>query len=175
MKWFFPLIALFLITTAALAQKLPTYFSVDFGHLAYRFNTVDVDPGPNWKGHYLSNKDGFDIKVNGGLILKERYNLGVGLSYMNFEGANGLGSYADFCVAILKNRKFTPIVYWNVGYSHLWNQYAGGTGTFLSDLGLRMQYQISPKLGIQASTGLFNTQQSFIRPYRIGMVINSIY
>jgi hypothetical protein len=83
-----------------------------------------------------------------------------------------LGSYADLGLAILKKRNFTPIVYWNIGYSHLWNQYAGGTGTFLSDLGIRLKYQISPKLAIQASTGLFNTQQSFIRPYRIGVVFN---
>ena len=165
-------IAFLLISTSSFAQKIPTYFSSDFGYLAYRFNTIDVDPGPNWKGYYLSDKDGFDIKVNAGLILKERYNVGVGLSYLNFEGENGLGSYADLGLAILKNRKFTPIVYWNLGYSHLWNQYAGGTGTFLSDLGIRLKYQISPKLGIQASTGLFNTQQSFIRPYRIGVVFN---
>lgn len=172
MKRILTFIAFLLISTSSFAQKITTYFSSDFGYLAYRFNTIDVDPGPNWKGHYLSDKDGFDIKVNGGLILKERYNVGVGLSYMNFEGVNGLSSYADLGVAIFKNRKFTPIVFWNIGYSHLWNQYAGGTGTLMSDIGLRLHYQISPKLGIQASTGLFNTQQSFIRPYRIGVVFN---
>jgi hypothetical protein len=161
-----------LISSACYAQKTPTYFSADFGYLAYRFNTVDVDPGPNWKGYYLSNRDGFDFKANAGLILKDRYNVGIGLSYLNFEGVNGLGSYADLGVAILKNRKLTPIIYWNLGYSHLWNQYAGGTGTFLSDLGLRVNYKISQKHSIQASTGLFNTQQSFIRPYRLGIVFN---
>lgn len=155
---------------ASFAQKAPIYFSTELGYLAYQYNTIDVDPGPNWQGHYLSDKDGFDFKANVGVILKERFNVGFGLSYLNFEGVNGLGSYADLGVAILKNRKFTPIVYWNIGYSHLWNQYAGGIGAFLSDLGLRLQYQISPKLGIQASTGFFHTQQSYIRPYRIGLV-----
>jgi hypothetical protein len=170
MKRILLFIAFLLISTASFAQKIPTYFSSDFGYLAYRFNTIDVDPGPNWKGHYLSDKDGFDFKANVGVILKERFNVGFGLSYLNFEGVNGLGSYADLGVAILKNRKFTPIVYWNIGYSHLWNQYAGGTGTLMSDVGLRLQYQISYKVAIHASTGFFHTQQSYIRPYRIGLV-----
>ncbi len=138
--------------------------------MSYQHNTIDVDPGPNWKGHYLSDRDGFDFSANVGVILKERFNVGVGMSYFNFEGIHGMGSFSDLGINILPKSKFSPIVYWHAGYSHLWNQYAGGTGTFLSDLGLRVQYKFSPKVGIQASAGLLSSQQSFIRPYRIGVI-----
>ena len=33
------------------------------GFLIYQYNTIDVDPGPNWKGYYLDEENGIDFNI----------------------------------------------------------------------------------------------------------------
>lgn len=64
------------------------------GYLNYRNNTIQVDPGPDWKGYYLNGENGIDISVVNGIDIKTDF-AGLGLGYVNFEGINGLLLFAN--------------------------------------------------------------------------------
>ncbi len=138
------------------------------GFLTYQFNTIDVDPGPNWKGYYLDGENGFDLSITNGIEYKEKLYAGVGVGYLNYEGINGFSVFSDFEYLPLK-RRLSPLVNLKIGYNHIWNQYEGGTGTALGELGIGVNYKLTDRFGIYAKSGVLMTQQSLLIPIRIGL------
>ena len=55
------------------------------------------------------------------------------------------------------------------GYSHIWNQYAGGTGEAHIDLGIGLQYRFSKRMSIYFQSGIMVTQEAFFSPLRFGL------
>lgn len=140
---------------------------IETGYMFYQFNTVQVDPGPNWKGYYLEDENGMDFNVINGLSFKEKIFTGIGLGYLNFEGINGFSIFADFEYLPFKT-KLNPLLNMKFGYNHIWNQYENGTGSALGELGLGLNYRLTESLNIYVQSGILMTQQSLLIPIRIG-------
>ncbi len=146
------------------------------GFLKYQFNTVQVDPGPNWKGYNLDEENGFDVNIiNGfdfniinGFDFNNKLFAGIGLGYLNFEGVNGLSVFSDFEYLPLKTR-LTPLINLKIGYSHIWNQYNNGTGTGLGEFCIGLNYRLTETMDIYVKSGFTMTQQSLLIPIRLGI------
>ncbi len=166
-----------LLTTFALllcltmATKAQTSYSgrIEIGYLNYFFRTITVDPGPNWKGYNLDNRqNGFNFTSVNGVTFKDRKLFtGIGLGYLNFEGIDGVAMFGDLEYLPLKKR-LTPILNLRLGYNHIWNQYEGGTGTMHTEFGLGINYKIKEKFGLYIKSGILMTQQSFLLPLTLG-------
>ena len=140
---------------------------IETGYMIFQYNTIQVDPGPDWKGNYL-NENGIDINVINGLtFVNKKMFAGLGLGYLNFEGINGVSVFADLEYLPLKTR-ITPLLNLKLGYDHIWNQYDGGTGTMLTEIGIGINYRLTEKFGLYLKSGMLYTQQSFLIPINIG-------
>ncbi len=140
---------------------------IETGYMFYQYNTVQVDPGINWKGYHLDDENGIDFNVINGLSFKKKIFTGVGLGYLNFEGINGFSIFTDFEYLPFKT-KLNPFVNMRLGYNHIWNQYENGTGSALGELGLGLNYGLTEKISIYVQSGVLMTQQSLLIPIRIG-------
>lgn len=136
--------------------------------LQYRNNTIQIDPGPNWKGYYLEDKNGIDLNLIGGICFKEKLFTGIGFGYVNFEGTNGLSVFSDVEYLPLKTR-LTPLLSLKIGYSHIWNQYENGSGTALGELCAGLNVRLTEKTGLYFKSGFLVTQQSLLTPLRLGL------
>jgi len=138
------------------------------GFLKYQNNTIQVDPGPNWKGYNLYEENGIDFNIVNGIYFKKKLFAGIGIGYLNFEGINGLSVFTDFEYLPLKTR-LTPLMNLKIGYSHIWNQYENGTGTGLGEFCAGLNYRLTEKMDIYAKSGFTMTQQSLLIPIRLGI------
>ena len=135
--------------------------------MKFQYNTVQVDPGPGWKGNYLHD-NGIDINaINGLTFAHKKVFAGVGVGYLNFMGVNGVSIFADLEYLPLKTR-ITPLLNGKVGYDHIWNQYDGGTGTMLAEINIGINYKLTERFGLYLKSGMLYTQQSFLIPITIG-------
>ncbi len=159
-------LAFFLIVSRGYSQ-VEYAMKVEAGFLKYRFNTIDVDPGLNWKGYYLDGENGVDLNIINGIKYKGRLYAGVGIGYLNFEGMSGFSVFSDFEYLPLKKR-LTPLINLKIGYGHVWNQYENGTGTALGEIGLGLNFRLSDSLNTYIKSGFLLTQQSLFVPLRIG-------
>ncbi len=142
---------------------------IETGYMQYMYRTISVDPGPNWKGYNLNEKqNGINLTVINGLsFVNKKLFAGIGLGYLNFEGINGISVFTDFEYLPLKT-KLTPLVNLKLGYNHIWNQYEGGTGTMHTELGVGLNYKLKEKFGLYLKSGMLFTQQSFMIPVTLG-------
>jgi hypothetical protein len=141
---------------------------VETGYLKFIGNTIDVDPGPDWKGYHIENENGIDLSLINGIKLKNKIFTGIGLGYLNFEGNEGYSIFADLEYLPLKSR-LTPLLNMKMGYNHLWNQYEKGTGTGLGEFCIGLNYRMTEKMDIYAKSGFTMTQQSLLIPIRLGI------
>lgn len=142
---------------------------VETGYLKFLGTTVQVDPGPTWRGYNLDKKqNGIDLNLINGIKLKERLFLGLGFGYLNFEGINGFSVFSDIEFLPLK-KKLTPLLNLKIGYNHIWNQYENGKGTVTVELGTGLAYKLKEKLNVYVQFGFLVTQQSLLMPIRIGV------
>jgi hypothetical protein len=56
------------------------------GFLMYQNNTIQVDPGPNWKGYNLYEQNGIDFNIVNGIDFENKLFVGIGIGYLNFKG-----------------------------------------------------------------------------------------
>jgi hypothetical protein len=142
---------------------------VESGYLTYLTNTNIIDGDPDWKGYYINDsQNGIDLSfINGIKISEEKLFLGVGLSYLNFEGYDGFSTFADLELANTQ-KVISPLFNLKVGISQLYNQYSGGTLTGLTAFNFGLKYRINNKNHIYLKTGLLFTQQSMFFPINFG-------
>ena len=157
-----------LLALSLLAQAQINYSGkFEAGYMKFQYNTVQVEPGPYWKGDYL-NDNGIDINfINGLTFVNKKLFAGLGLGYLNFTGTNGVSLFADLEYLPLKT-KLTPLLNVKLGYNHIWNQYEGGTGTMHTEFGIGLNYKLTEKFGLYLKSGMLYTQQSFLIPITIG-------
>lgn len=167
-------IKLFIIGLITIFTVSQGYSQISFsmkaetGFLKHQFNTIDIDPGPNWKGYYLNEENGIDFNIVNGVDLKNKLFAGIGVGYLNFEGINGLSIFSDVEYLPLKTR-LSPLINLKLGYSHLWNQYENGTGTLLGEFAVGLNYRLSEKMDMYTKSGISMTQQSLLIPIRLGI------
>ncbi|MEZ5172016.1 MAG: hypothetical protein R2850_00500 [Bacteroidia bacterium] len=168
LRYSFSLLILFFVSIQLLAQS--SYkFSIESGYLPFIGNTIMIEPGPGWKGHYLSDQCGFDLSIINGVQFGEHFKAGIGTGYMNFKQVNGASGFLDLNCNLFDSR-LRPSVSARFGYSHLWNQYPGGTGTTLVEFGIGLVYSSDSGKEFYFKSGALFMQQSLLAPVRIGMI-----
>ena len=161
--------SIFLLVSITVNAQVQYQPKVEVGYMNYRGQTLRVDPGPNWKGYYLNeNQNGVNVSVINGVSIQEKYFVGVGLGYLNFEGINGYSIYADADYIPMKT-KLAPLINFKVGYSHIYNQYEGGTGSTMAELGGGFHYRLLPQIDIYLQSGWLLSQQVIFLPFRLGV------
>lgn len=138
------------------------------GFLRYQNNIIQVDPGPDWKGYYLDEKNGIDFNIVNEIDFKNKLFAGIGIGYVNFEGINGLSVFSDF-EYIPSGTRLSPLINLKLGYSHIWNQYENGTGTVLGEFCIGLNYRLTEKMVVYVKSGFTMTQQSLLIPIRLGV------
>ncbi len=172
MRKIYALLVLLTFITIDLHSQVKYSGKVESGFLMYRFRLInyDMDPGYDWKGYNLDQKqDGIDLNlINGISLFEKRLFAGAGIGYQNFEGINGITVFGDIEYLPLKSR-LTPLLNIKIGYDHIWNQYDGGTGTALGEFTAGINYKLNEKLNVFLKSGILFTQQSSLVPIRIGI------
>ncbi len=170
MRYFFATAILLIIFSVISKAQIKYAGKIEAGYLKYFFRPVVVKPGSGWRGFNLeNNQSGVDLNfVNGISSSSGRGFVGVGVGYLNFEGINGISLFSDFENVPLRG-KFSPILNLKIGYTHIWNQYDGGTGSALVEFGVGEGFRITDKLGIYLKSGLLITQQSVLIPIKMGV------
>lgn len=168
MKYWF--VALFLLMTFSAVAQVKYSLKVEGGYLDVEGHTLEVDPGPDWRGYYVENvRAGFDINaINGISLFKQRLSVGLGLGYVNLEGYQGYSIFSDIEYVPMKTR-FSPLLNLKIGQNHLWNQYDGGTKTTLGELTIGVNARIKKNLGVYAKIGGLGMQQTFFAVTRVGV------
>lgn len=159
---------IFLLSALNGYAQIKYSLKAETGFLKYQNRYIAIDPGPNWKGYYLSRQNGIVNNVTNGLSFKDKLFAGLGLGYLNFEGIHGLSIFADFEYVPL-NTRLSPLINLKFGKSHIWNQYENGSGASLAEYGLGLNYRLTKKIDIYVKAGILRTQQSFFIPFRLGM------
>jgi hypothetical protein len=162
-----------LLLWLTMPTKAQTSYSgrIETGYMNYLFRTITVEPGPNWKGYNLNNRqNGFNFNsINGVTFQDRKLFTGIGAGYSNFDGIDGVAIFGDFEYLPLKKR-LTPILNLRLGYNHIWNQYEGGTGTMHTEFGIGINYKIKENLGLYIKSGIMITQQSLFLPLTLGFI-----
>ena len=150
------------------AQRAVRYSgTVEAGTLRFQNRTVTVDPGPNWKGYNLDQRqNGTTLSLINGIVYQNRFFCGLGLGWLNFDGINGVSAFGDFSWLITQTR-FAPVVGAKVGYMHLYNQYEGGTGSPLIELDGGLAYRFTKRSAVEVRAGITFTQQAAFIPLRL--------
>lgn len=164
----FLFVLLFLVCNTTKAQSRYR-FGFESGYQHFIGNTIIIEPGPGWKGYYLSDQSGFDLNVINGVQFGEHFKAGIGTGYMNFNQVHGASGFLDLNCNLFVSR-LRPFVSARFGYSHLWNQYPGGSGTGLVEFGIGLMYSADSGKVFYFKTGALFMQQSLLAPLRIGMI-----
>lgn len=162
------LLVLFAITFSEVNSQTLFSLKAETGFLYYRFNSIEIESEPGWKGYNLQDQNGFDVNFINGMKLSDLVSAGLGIAYMNFEGMPGCAVFSDLELSPFE-RRWSPFVDLRFGYSHIWNQYDMGTVTTLAEISAGISYRIKDNLNIYLKMGFLNTQQSILIPIRIGI------
>ncbi|MGM0375977.1 MAG: hypothetical protein ACQEQ0_04335 [Bacteroidota bacterium] len=156
------------MTTSSAFSQIDYSLKVETGLLQFIRNSIDIDPGNNWKGYYLEGQNGMDVNIIKDIGYNDKLFAGAGLGYSNFEGTDGLSVFADLEFLPL-NTRLRPLLNIKCGYHHIWNQYENGTGTASGDIALGLNFRLNKNLDIYAKSGIWLSQQSFLFPIRLGV------
>lgn len=158
--------SLILFSSSMLAQK-KFVKSIDISCHNFQFRTIQYDVSENGQGYNLRNKENaVEASFSYALKLKERFQMGLGLGYINYESINGLTAFSGFKLFALK-RKISPFAALRIGYNHIWNQYQGGSGTGLIEFGAGISYKLIEKLNISIASGVIFTQEAQFVPIKL--------
>lgn len=183
-KWIIIVLCVVGLSELGWAQSL-VYIKPELGYTHFLEHAVQIEPGPNWRGYYIEYQNAFTANIAGGVRMGNHFAAGIGLGYQNFEGVNGLSVFSDleYFITSIKLVEGTeenpaigrikpglrPSIYFRLGYNHLWNQYDGGTGSAVGELGLGVEYMNTNGNSIYIKGGISAMQQSFLLPLGLGL------
>lgn len=158
-----------LFLTLDLSGQIDYKVKADFSYLNYIGRTIYIDPSPDWNGYYLKDGEhGKVLSLVNGLQFNEFFFLGIGASYLDFQGINGHAIFGE--MEFLSEKKgISPLFGIKGGYSHINNHYENGTSTGMIELSGGLSYRINQRFIIQIQTGIMFTQQVVFVPIRIGI------
>ena len=137
------------------------------GPLLFITNTITVDPGPNWLGYSLDKESAYTLSTSHGILWKGVFFTGLGAEFQQFQGKQGLSGFLSFATHPT-NKKFSLTWRLKIGYSHLWNQYEGGTSSKYIAPGLGVVWNVSARIALELTTGFTWMQQSLLWPLEVG-------
>ncbi|MFA6276761.1 MAG: hypothetical protein WC622_08430 [Pedobacter sp.] len=162
---------LFSITGFICCAQLNYSSRLEIGYLPYLSQTIKVEPGPTWKGYELDNKqNGLQISAINGINIKERLFVGVGVSYLNYEGINGYSFFGDIKFLTSKKR-LSPLLNFRAGDSKLNNQYENGSKSGTVEFAAGINYKMTSRFNIYAKAGFMFAHGATFSPIRIGVGI----
>jgi hypothetical protein len=143
---------------------------IEAGVLSYNRRTVTIEPGLGWRGYNLDEKQNGSVisTINGVSVFKQKLNIGMGVSYLNFEGINGVASFGEMEFLPPKSQ-LTPVFNIRIGLSRIWNQYDNGKETAFTEFTSGLNYRLKNKMGIYVLTGASFTQQALFLPLKLGL------
>jgi len=151
------------------AEKIH-YMRIEGGFQKYYLRTLDVDPTMNWLGYELNKEqDAWFANFIWGWDFEEKTLLGLGAGYLNYEGINGVQVFSDINFFI-SNTRVNPYLGLRGGYSHIWNQYTNGSGSFTGTFFVGIQYSFGTysSLRLYLQSGLKYTHQALFFPLSLG-------
>lgn len=162
-----------LLTLNSVFAQTKFQSKADVSYLAYRYRTVTVDAGPNWKGYNLDDKqNGVQIaSINGLSFLGQKLFAGIGVGYLNFQGINGVSTFAEVEYIPLK-KKFSPLAGIRAGYSNIWTQAKESKGSALLDLNLGINFSVNNKHSLYFKSGIAAIQQALFTNFNLGYRFN---
>lgn len=89
------IIAILLITGFKSYTQIQYSMKFETGYLIFKRHTIQIDPGPGWKGYNLKGHDGCNLNVINGIKFNDKIFVGVGIGYSNFNGSSGISAYSD--------------------------------------------------------------------------------
>ncbi|HLO55295.1 MAG TPA: hypothetical protein VK169_13455 [Saprospiraceae bacterium] len=160
---------LILFLTLDLSGQIDYKVKADFSYLNYIGRTIQIDPGPDWKGYYLNDgQHGKALSLVNGLQFNEFFFLGIGASYLDFQGTKGHAIFGEMEFSSEKTG-LRPLFGIKGGYSHINNHYENGTSTGMIEISGGLTYRINQMFKMQLQTGIMFTQQVVFVPIRIGI------
>lgn len=160
---------LILCTSSALAQK-KGYYLLELGHYNYLMSTAIYEINDaNWKGPDMAYEQvGQYLAIGKGTSwFQRKLQLGLLLSYLNFKQTNAMNVLGE-----LKLKPFdetgVPFLNIRLGYHHLWNQYPGGKGSAMADLGAGIEFNVNHNTRLYLKSGMAITHQTIFIPFAVG-------
>ncbi len=158
---------LLLLPFLTTAQSCESSYRIELNHYSFNARFIDIDPTPEWEGYYLDNEeDAFAVNLANGIALNNGFFLGAGVGYQNFEGHHGFAVFGQGEYSPME-KPIRPVGLFRAGYSHLWNQYNKGTGTFMAETSLGFELNIHGNLQLVPSVGLVFMQQARLLTVKI--------
>lgn len=155
--------------TLDLSGQIDYKVKADFSYLNFIGRTIQIDPGPDWNGYYLNDgQHGKALSLVNGLQFNEFFFLGIGASYLDFQGTKGYGLFGEMEFSSEKTG-IRPLFGIKGGYSHINNHYENGTSTGMIELSGGLSYKINQRFKMQLQSGIMFTQQVVFVPMRIGI------
>ncbi|SDE17444.1 hypothetical protein [Pedobacter soli] len=141
---------------------------VEAGYHLFLSRPLKIDAVDGGIGYQLGGKpNGLDLSLVNGISLKRNVRLGLGISYLNYEGINGFSVFGDFDYVIIK-ASLAPVFNLKLGSSHINNQYVNGSTVAFVDFSGGVEHKVGEKLSIQYKAGFRFVHQSIFLPIRIG-------
>jgi hypothetical protein len=141
---------------------------VEVGYHIFLSRPVKYDVGEGWLGYQLGGKpNGVDLSLVNGVSFKNNLRLGLGVSYLNYEGINGYSIFGDLEYAATGGKMY-PVFNFKSGRSHINNQYQNGATETFIDLSGGIEHKVGKKLCLQYKAGFRVVHQSIFLPIRIG-------
>jgi len=168
MKHVFSLLMIFFLTQNLYGQ-IDYKVKTDFTYLNYIGRTISIDPSPEWNGYYLNDgQHGKAFSFVNGLLFKDFFFLGIGASYLDFQGIKGHAIYGETEFSSEKPG-IRPLFGVKGGYTHINNHYEDGTSTAMMELNGGLSYRINQRFKMQLQTGILFMQQVVFVPIRISI------
>jgi hypothetical protein len=144
-------------------------FQWEAGAIQYGYRTISIDPGPDWKGYYLPEKNGFDFHLSGGIHVNRRLFAGIGGGFLQIGDIQGVTAFLRTEVHVL-DKKLSPVFGLKWGGSFVKNQYENGTRTMVFELTPGVRYRLSDQYALALTGGAMFTQQSLVFPVRLTVI-----
>lgn len=112
---------LIFLTNAELKAQFKYGAKVEVGRMSYLSRTIHYDGGsvPNLKRYRLKEgQDGTEISAVNGFRFREVLFVGVGVGYLNYEGAKGYSIYGDL-EALTSKKKWAALFGFRAGTSNI--------------------------------------------------------
>lgn len=135
---------------------------IECNFVQYGTNIIQVEPGPNWKGYNI-NDDVLQLSYIFAKNRPQKIIYGVGLSYMNFKGYNGLNVLLNMENPD-RGQKISPLFGSRIGYSKIWNQYPKGKNSIVAQMNTGVRVKLTERVATGFFIGFQIGQQSIIFP-----------
>ncbi|KQM65291.1 hypothetical protein ASE74_10530 [Pedobacter sp. Leaf216] len=141
----------------------------EFGHLYYGSQLIRYERVEPSTSDFLTDKGGGnEINLINGIILNRFLFMGIGLSYLKLNNANGVAPSLD--VELLANqKKLSPLFNLKLGQSFLKNDMGRKKSSTFGEFDFGLNYHLVPQLSTYAKVGIQITQNTSFLSIRGGV------